>query len=173
MTPQLRAPPADQGCPLQVVYYVFAIIGMEAFHGKVRFFDQNFTTPDALMCGNPALKDSAFARDRYCKNNFNDLASSFIVLMELTVVNQWHNILSMKAWEPPPPTPGCLLAGLGWEGEAPGGTSRSTPGTLPSSPKAGFLSCALLADGFALVTHQAARLYFISFHVVVVILIIK
>uniref|UniRef100_A0A8C7BHD1 Ion transport domain-containing protein n=1 Tax=Neovison vison TaxID=452646 RepID=A0A8C7BHD1_NEOVI len=105
-----------------VVYYVFAIIGMEAFHGKVRFFDPNFTTPDALMCGNPALKDSAFARDRYCKNNFNDLASSFIVLMELTVVNQ---------------------------------------------------CCALLADGFALVTHQAARLYFISFHVVVVILIIN
>ncbi|XP_044935086.1 two pore calcium channel protein 1 isoform X2 [Mustela putorius furo] len=104
-----------------VVYYVFAIIGMEAFHGKVRFFDPNFTTPDALVCGNPALKDSAFARDRYCKNNFNDLASSFIVLMELTVVNQWH----------------------------------------------------ILADGFALVTHQAAKLYFISFHVVVVILIVN
>ncbi|XP_012900464.2 two pore calcium channel protein 2 isoform X3 [Mustela putorius furo] len=48
-----------------VVYYVFAIIGMEAFHGKVRFFDPNFTTPDALVCGNPALKDSAFARDRH------------------------------------------------------------------------------------------------------------
>ncbi|XP_059044396.1 two pore calcium channel protein 1-like [Mustela lutreola] len=104
-----------------VVYYVFAIIGMEAFHGKVRFFDPNFTTPDALVCGNPALKDSAFARDRYCKNNFNDLASSFIVLMELTVVNH----------------------------------------------------CSLLADGFALVTHQAAKLYFISFHVVVVILIVN
>ncbi|XP_035926872.1 two pore channel protein 2-like isoform X1 [Halichoerus grypus] len=104
-----------------VVYYVFAIIGMEAFHGKVRSFDPNFTTPDALVCGNPALKDSAFARDRYCKNNFNDLASSFVVLMELTVVNQWH----------------------------------------------------VLAGGFALVTHQAAKLYFISFHVVVVILIVN
>ncbi|XP_022376176.1 two pore calcium channel protein 1-like [Enhydra lutris kenyoni] len=104
-----------------VVYYVFAIIGMEAFHGKVRFFDPNLTTPDALVCGNPALKDSAFARDKYCKNNFNDLASSFIVLMELTVVNQWH----------------------------------------------------ILAGGFALVTHQAAKLYFISFHVVVVILIVN
>ncbi|XP_021553273.1 two pore calcium channel protein 1-like [Neomonachus schauinslandi] len=104
-----------------VVYYVFAIIGMEAFHGKIRFFDPNFTTPDALVCGNPALKDSAFARDRYCKNNFNDLASSLIVLMELTVVNQWH----------------------------------------------------ILAGGFALVTHQAAKLYFLSFHVVVVILIVN
>uniref|UniRef100_A0A8C0X4T0 Ion transport domain-containing protein n=1 Tax=Castor canadensis TaxID=51338 RepID=A0A8C0X4T0_CASCN len=105
-----------------VVYYAFAVIGMEAFHGKVQFFDPNFTTSDALVCGNPALKGSAFARDRYCKNNFNDLASSFIVLMELTVVNQ------------------CLP---------------------------------LLADGFALVTHQAAKLYFILFHIVVVILIVN
>ncbi|XP_007957706.1 two pore calcium channel protein 1-like [Orycteropus afer afer] len=104
-----------------VVYYTFAIIGMEIFHGKVQFFDPNFTTPDALVCGNPALKDTAFARDRYCKNNFNDLASSFIVLMELTVVNQWH----------------------------------------------------VIAGGFALVTHQAAKLYFIMFHIVVVILIVN
>ncbi|CAK7296961.1 Two pore calcium channel protein 1 [Vulpes lagopus] len=104
-----------------VVYYVFAIIGMEAFQGKVRFFDPNFTTPEAQVCGNPALTGSAFARDHYCKNNFNDLASSFIVLMELTVVNHF----------------------------------------------------ALLAGGFALVTHQAAKLYFISFHIVVVILIVN
>ncbi|XP_042551488.1 two pore calcium channel protein 1-like [Dipodomys spectabilis] len=104
-----------------VVYYVFAIIGMEVFHDKVRFFGPNFTTPDALVCGNPVLKGSAFAQDRYCRNNFNDLASSFILLMELTVVNQWH----------------------------------------------------VLASGFALVTHQAAKLYFILFHIVVVILIIN
>ncbi|XP_064227884.1 two pore channel protein 2-like [Aotus nancymaae] len=104
-----------------VVYYVFAIVGMEVFHGKVRFFDPNFTAPDALVCGNPALRGSAFARGRYCKNNFNDLASAFTVLMELTVVNQWH----------------------------------------------------VLANGFALVTHQAAKLYFILFHIVVVILIVN
>ncbi|KAM6202375.1 two pore channel protein 2-like [Rhynchocyon petersi] len=104
-----------------VVYYVFAIIGMEVFHGKIRFFDPNFTTPDALVCGNPALKDTAFAHDRYCKNNFNDLASSFIVLMELTVVNHF----------------------------------------------------VLIAGGFALVTHQAAKLYFIVFYLVVVILIVN
>ncbi|XP_006156692.1 two pore calcium channel protein 1-like [Tupaia chinensis] len=104
-----------------VVYYVFAIIGMELFHGKVQFFDPDSTAPEALVCGNPALRDSAFARDRYCKNNFNDLAAAFVVLMELTVVNQWH----------------------------------------------------ILAGGFALVTHQAAKLYFILFHVVVVILIVN
>ncbi|XP_032099586.1 two pore calcium channel protein 2-like isoform X2 [Sapajus apella] len=104
-----------------VVYYVFAIVGMEVFHGKVQFFDPNFTAPDALVCGNPALQGSAFARGRYCKNNFNDLASAFTVLTELTVVNQWH----------------------------------------------------VLANGFALVTHQAAKLYFILFHIVVVILIVN
>ncbi|OWK10823.1 hypothetical protein Celaphus_00005871 [Cervus elaphus hippelaphus] len=70
-----------------VVYYAFAIIGMEAFHGKVHFLDPGSGSPDALVCGNPALKDSAFARGRYCKNNFNDLASSLILLTELTVVN--------------------------------------------------------------------------------------
>uniref|UniRef100_H9GVC9 Ion transport domain-containing protein n=1 Tax=Anolis carolinensis TaxID=28377 RepID=H9GVC9_ANOCA len=99
-----------------VVYYIFSIVGMEIFQGKVKFFAGNTTTPHALYCGNPALKDSTFARAKYCKNNFNNIASSFIVLMELTVVNQ----------------------------------------------------C-----GFALVTHQAAKLYFITFHIVIVIMIIK
>ncbi|KAB1256904.1 Two pore calcium channel protein 1 [Camelus dromedarius] len=104
-----------------VVYYVFAIIGMEAFHGRVHFFGPNSTSPDALTCGNSALRDSAFARGKYCRNNFNDLGSSLILLVELTVVN--HFIL--------------------------------------------------LANGFALVTHQVAKLYFIGFHIVVVILIVN
>ncbi|XP_054841352.1 two pore calcium channel protein 1-like isoform X2 [Eublepharis macularius] len=104
-----------------VVYYIFAIVGMEIFHGKVQFFAGNTTIQHALYCGNPSLKDSTFAHAKYCKNNFNDIVSSFIVLMELTVVNQWH----------------------------------------------------VLANGFALVTHQAAKLYFITFHIVVVIMIIN
>uniref|UniRef100_A0A8D2NMS2 Ion transport domain-containing protein n=1 Tax=Zosterops lateralis melanops TaxID=1220523 RepID=A0A8D2NMS2_ZOSLA len=80
-----------------VVYCVFAIIGMELFHGKIQYFPANSNAPHALECGNPALKDSLFARGKYCKNNFNNFASSFIVLMELTVVNQWHDILSGNA----------------------------------------------------------------------------
>ncbi|XP_044285080.1 two pore calcium channel protein 1-like [Varanus komodoensis] len=104
-----------------VVYYMFSIVGMEIFHGKVQFFARNATAQHAAYCGNPALKDTTFARAKYCKNNFNDIVSSFIVLMELTVVNQWH----------------------------------------------------VLASGFALVTHQAAKLYFITFHIVVVIMIIN
>ncbi|XP_009884299.1 PREDICTED: two pore calcium channel protein 1-like [Charadrius vociferus] len=104
-----------------VVYCVFAIIGMELFHGKIQFFPANSNAPYALECGNPALKDSLFARGKYCKNNFNNFVSSFIVLMELTVVNQWH----------------------------------------------------VFANGFANVTVQPAKLYFIAFHIVMVIIIVN
>ncbi|NXS94505.1 TPC2 protein, partial [Jacana jacana] len=116
-----------------VVYCVFAIIGMELFHGKIQFFPANSNAPYALECGNPALKDSLFARGKYCKNNFNDFVSSFIVLMELTVVNQWHDILSPISLTP----------------------------------------IILFANGFANVTVQPAKLYFIVFHIVMVIIIVN
>ncbi|KAF1520921.1 Two pore calcium channel protein 1, partial [Eudyptes sclateri] len=121
------------GFSSQVVYCVFAIVGMELFHGKIQFFPANSNAPHALECGNPALKDSLFARGKYCKNNFNNFASSFIVLMELTVVNQWHDILSL----------------------------------LPLTP------IILFANGFANVTVQPVKLYFIAFHIVMVIIIVN
>ncbi|NWX41017.1 TPC1 protein, partial [Steatornis caripensis] len=121
------------GFSSQVVYCVFAIIGMELFHGRIQFFPANSNAPHALECGNPALKDSLFARGKYCKNNFNNFASSFIVLMELTVVNQWHDILSL----------------------------------VPLTP------ILLFANGFANVTVQPAKLYFIAFHIVMVIIIVN
>ncbi|OWK53386.1 Two pore calcium channel protein 2 [Lonchura striata] len=110
-----------------VVYCVFAIIGMEIFHGKIQSFPANSNAPYALECGNPALKDSLFARGKYCKNNFNDFASSFIVLMELTL----------------------LLS------------------SFPLTPTL------LFANGFASVTAQPAKLYFITFHIVMVIIIVN
>ncbi|CAM9903475.1 unnamed protein product [Bubo scandiacus] len=116
-----------------VVYCVFAIIGMELFHGKIQFFPANSNAPHSLECGNTALKDSLFARAKYCKNNFNNFASSFIVLMELTVVNQWHDILSLLSLTP----------------------------------------AVFFANGFANVTVQPAKLYFIAFHIVMVIIIVN
>ena len=125
-----------------MVYYAFAIIGMEVFHGKIHFLDPGSGSPDALVCGNPALKDSAFAQGRYCKNNFNDLASSLILLTELTVVNQWHNILSEEAawwgmlraapgrrrkWEPAPVFfPGKSRGQRSLAGYSPGVTKSGT-----------------------------------------------
>ncbi|XP_049327313.1 two pore segment channel 3 isoform X1 [Astyanax mexicanus] len=104
-----------------VVYYIFAMVGMELFKGKIQVFAANSTDPAREYCGNPLLKDSAFARNNYCKNNFNDVVSSFILLLELTVVNQWH----------------------------------------------------VLTGGFTAVTHNAARIFFVLFHIVVVIIIIN
>ncbi|XP_003739242.2 two pore calcium channel protein 1-like [Galendromus occidentalis] len=64
------------------VYYMFAIIGLELFAGKIKEEE-----PD---CGDHRLNGSTFVTSRYCANNFNDAASAFILLFELMVVNQWH-----------------------------------------------------------------------------------
>uniref|UniRef100_A0AAX7UL88 Ion transport domain-containing protein n=1 Tax=Astatotilapia calliptera TaxID=8154 RepID=A0AAX7UL88_ASTCA len=104
-----------------VVYYIFAMVGMELFKGKVTFYEQSSTDPAKAYCGNPLLNGTDFAKLNYCKNNFNDVVSSFILLVELTVVNQWHDILY----------------------------------------------------GFATVTHISARIFFVLFHVIVVIVILN
>ena len=71
---------------LLVFYYSFAIIGMEAFGGLVN------SQGNLQYCGNPLLQDSAFWKDNYCSNNFNDLFSALVTLFELMTVNQWHVI---------------------------------------------------------------------------------
>ncbi|XP_077428145.1 two pore segment channel 3 isoform X2 [Vanacampus margaritifer] len=103
-----------------VVYYVFAVAGMELFKGKVKFYE-DAGDPAAGDCGNPLLRGSAFARLGYCKNNFNNVVNAFVLLVQLTVVNQWH----------------------------------------------------VLSSGFAAVTHKSARIYFVLFHITVVIIIIN
>jgi len=107
------------GAVLLCVYYIFAILGMELFSGLIT----HKGTGDEMdqICNNLKLNNSEFARDRYCSNNFNDLLHSFVILIELTVVNQWHVITS----------------------------------------------------GYSLVTTKWARIYFVAFHVIVVILIMN
>lgn len=76
------------GGVLFAVYYVYAVIGMELFRDKITFYGGfNETVP---YCGNPKLRTSAFYATGYCKNNFNSIFNSFVVLFELMVVNQWH-----------------------------------------------------------------------------------
>jgi len=80
---------------LFVFIYIFAVIGMESFRGRVNFYGRNTyntTDPSKLWCGNSALEGSLFYRDKYCANNFNDIGSAIIVMFELLVVNQWHVI---------------------------------------------------------------------------------
>jgi hypothetical protein len=45
---------------LAVVFYLFAVVGMEAFAGRVQFFGANPTQEDQLFCGNERLRNSTF-----------------------------------------------------------------------------------------------------------------
>ncbi|KAK2817555.1 hypothetical protein Q5P01_025746 [Channa striata] len=125
-----------------VVYYIFAMVGMEVFKGKVKFYDEDSSDPAKAYCGNSLLKGTDFAQANYCKNNFNNVVSSFILLVELTVVNQWHDILYLNA------------------------TSMVFGGSNPADNP-------LLSSGFATVTHVSARIFFVLFHILVVIVIIN
>ena len=86
---------------LQVLYYIYAIMGMELFGNLIKMEGSFPSTGDNAtdggnfteFCGNIKLKDSDFYADRYCNNNFNNILRSFKVLFDLMVVNQWHSIL--------------------------------------------------------------------------------
>lgn len=78
---------------MQVFYYVFACIGMELFKGHVTYYNYDNLTDETNNCGNARLNGSEFFIKRYCKNNFNNIIHAFVVLFDLMVVNQWHDIL--------------------------------------------------------------------------------
>lgn len=78
---------------LQVIYYIYAIIGMELFQGYIGYHGYQNVSQENLFCGNPKLEGTEFFTKRYCNNNFNDIFHSLVLLFELMVVNQWHNIL--------------------------------------------------------------------------------
>ncbi|XP_042874481.1 two pore calcium channel protein 1-like [Penaeus japonicus] len=80
------------GGVLLVFYYIFAMIGMETFQGLVKYSGYDIESGSELFCSNDKLEMTDFWRDHYCNNNFNDVVHAFIVLFELTVVNQWHVI---------------------------------------------------------------------------------
>ncbi|XP_045157394.2 uncharacterized protein LOC123523795 [Mercenaria mercenaria] len=81
---------------LFIVFYCFAIIGMEIFAGKIEFLgDAPNATERAVYCDNPALNGSLFTANGYCKINFNDILNSFVVLASLLIGNNWHDILFM------------------------------------------------------------------------------
>lgn len=74
---------------LQIVFYCFAIVGMEIFAGKVVFISNNTNE----YCNNPALNGSVFVTNHYCAVNFNDILDSFVLIASLLIVNNWHDIL--------------------------------------------------------------------------------
>jgi hypothetical protein len=64
--------------------------GNSSLNGSV--FDPGTPFYEDIQLKNPQLQGSEYAALGYYRNNFNDIVSSFIVLFELMVVNQWHVI---------------------------------------------------------------------------------
>ena len=74
---------------------MYAIIGMEIFGGLVQYYPPNANSSTdafkAILCGgHQELNRTEFSELEYCKNNFNYVTRSFVVLFDLMVVNQWH-----------------------------------------------------------------------------------
>ncbi|XP_013410591.1 two pore calcium channel protein 2 [Lingula anatina] len=68
---------------LLVIYYFFAILGMELFAGKL---EPAQLEPMRNQCG-------TYAQLNYWGNNFDDFAASLIVLWDVMVVNNWFVFL--------------------------------------------------------------------------------
>lgn len=78
---------------LLVVYYMFAVLGIWLFQGAIsppsnmslvsNSSLENITGPYSMECG-------TFEQLEYWPNNFDDFASSLILLYNIMVVNNWH-----------------------------------------------------------------------------------
>ena len=66
---------------LIAIVYIFSVIGMQLFGGMV--------TRDPSNPISARLEGTTFADSEYWANNFNDMLSSFNVLFNLLVVNNW------------------------------------------------------------------------------------
>ena len=66
---------------LFVLMYAFSALGTQLFGGLI---NRDPTRPQAALLGN-----SSFGASDYYANNFNDMASGFVVCFELLVLNNW------------------------------------------------------------------------------------
>ncbi|XP_015781962.1 two pore calcium channel protein 1 [Tetranychus urticae] len=79
---------ATYGILLLVLYYFYAIIGMQLFHGLV-YSNPSGCSSDSIDCCPESL---ASKNVTMCTINFNSIASSFLLLFDLMVVNEWHTL---------------------------------------------------------------------------------
>ncbi|XP_038619513.1 LOW QUALITY PROTEIN: two pore calcium channel protein 1 [Tachyglossus aculeatus] len=86
---------ASLALTLLILYYSFAIVGMEFFSGTLYPNCCNASTVAKSYRwinrteGNRTLEDQGY----YYLNNFDHILSSFVTLFELTVVNNWYIIM--------------------------------------------------------------------------------
>lgn len=86
---------SSAGCVMLVMYYFFAIIGMELFSGyDLRNCCVNTTVEDFYKYS----ENSSTALGFYYLNNFENLLTSGVTLFELTVVNNWFILMNAFAY---------------------------------------------------------------------------
>ncbi|KAJ8711256.1 hypothetical protein PYW07_008498 [Mythimna separata] len=85
---------SSAGCVMLVMYYFFAIIGMELFAGyDLRNCCVNTTVEDFYKYS----LNSSTALGYYYLNSFENLVTSGVTLFELTVVNNWFILMNAYA----------------------------------------------------------------------------
>ncbi|XP_044125805.1 two pore calcium channel protein 2 [Bufo gargarizans] len=72
---------------LVVVYYVFAIIGIDLFKGVIP------NPRNASLSANETLPCGSFEQLEYWPNNFDDFAAALVTLWDVMVVNNWQVFL--------------------------------------------------------------------------------
>ncbi|KAL5011055.1 hypothetical protein ScPMuIL_013360 [Solemya velum] len=76
---------------LVVIYYSYALIGIEIFRGAIKYSPPNSSESTALYeCG-------TYQQLEYWANNFDDFAAAIVVLWDIMVVNNWHVFLNAYA----------------------------------------------------------------------------
>ncbi|CAF4804794.1 unnamed protein product [Pieris macdunnoughi] len=85
---------SSAGCVMLVMYYFFAIIGMELFAGyNLRNCCINTTVEDFYKYS----ENSSTPLGYYYLNNFENILTSGVTLFELTVVNNWFILMNAFA----------------------------------------------------------------------------
>ncbi|KAM5316756.1 two pore channel protein 2 isoform 2-T2 [Glossophaga mutica] len=74
---------------LVVVYYVFAIIGLNLFRGVIVAPPGN----GSLVSGNGSAPCGSYEQLEYWSNNFDDFAAALVTLWDIMVVNNWQVFL--------------------------------------------------------------------------------
>lgn len=80
---------------LVVVYYVFAIIGIDLFKGVIPVPRNASSSNDSS--GNETSQCGTFEQLEYWPNNFDDFAAALVTLWDVMVVNNWQVFLDAYA----------------------------------------------------------------------------
>ncbi|XP_047374996.1 two pore channel protein 2 isoform X1 [Sciurus carolinensis] len=78
---------------LVVVYYVFAILGINLFRGAIVAPGNSRVLSPSLALTNGSVHCGSFEQLEYWANNFDDFAAALITLWNVMVVNNWQVFL--------------------------------------------------------------------------------